>query len=126
MTTASAIEWRGEQVLRGIESRMAEQLDAAAEHLRQHVVNTLGSPDRDTRNASRPGDYPRSDEGTLQEHVLTDRVEPLTRHVYTDLEYGLWLEIGTRRMRPRPFLSLALREEATNITQILTTETELS
>ena len=120
MTTEYLLDWRGNEATRSLESQLATRLDSATEYLRQRVTTNLGPPDNNPRRGSRPGEYPRSDEGRLSEHVLVDRPDPLTRHVFTDLDHGLWLEIGTRRMSPRPFLSRTLREEQDRVAEFLT------
>ena len=120
MTASTSLEWHGDELIRSVESQLATRLDTTAEYLRQRVVASLGSPDYDPHRNSRPGEYPLSDEGRLKEHVLVDRPDPLTRRISTDLDYGLWLEIGTRRMRPRPFISRTLREEQGRVVEFLT------
>jgi hypothetical protein len=120
MTTEYSLDWHGNEVTRSLESQLATRLDSATEYLRQRVTTNLGPPDHDPRRGSRPGEYPLSNEGQLKEHVLVGHPDPLTRRLYTDSDYGLWLEIGTRRMRPRPFLSRTLQEEQDRVAEILT------
>lgn len=60
-----------------------------------------------TYQASRPGEPPRKRTGTLQKSVES-RVELEPRGVVTligsKVPYAKWLEYGTRRMQPRPWL----------------------
>lgn len=57
-----------------------------------------------THRASAPGEAPATDTGRLASSVVmqSDPQQPLTVEVLTDVEYGPWLEFGTRRIKPRP------------------------
>lgn len=60
---------------------------------------------------SSAGDPPFKQTGRLRAsitHELLDDAEGPFARVGTNLPYGLYLELGTRRMRPRPFLRRAL------------------
>lgn len=59
---------------------------------------------RRTHQASAPGEAPATDTGRLANSVVTssDIQEPLTVEVSTDVEYGPYLEFGTRTIAPRP------------------------
>lgn len=58
--------------------------------------------------ASKPGDPPTVQTGTLRRSVQIDRsgigaLNPSAR-VGTGRRYGFWLEFGTRRIKPRPWM----------------------
>lgn len=55
-----------------------------------------------THQASAPGEAPMSDTGRLANSVVYDKQGPLTADVHTEVEYGAWLEFGTRNIDPRP------------------------
>lgn len=59
--------------------------------------------------ASAPGEPPASDTGTLVRNIIVvpDRANDLIR-VIANTNYSLYLEQGTRRMKPRPFMIVAL------------------
>lgn len=55
--------------------------------------------------ASKPGYPPNSDIGTLARSIEIDwNREQLTALIGTNLKYGLWLELGTVHIEPRPWL----------------------
>lgn len=56
-----------------------------------------------THQASAPGEYPASDTGRLMGSIMSD-IQPMEARVGTNLEYGRFLEFGTSRMAPRPWL----------------------
>ena len=61
--------------------------------------------------ASRPGDPPNNDTGTL---ARSGRVDPQTNgaDVVFGVGYAVHLEFGTRHIAPRPFLAPALAKES--------------
>lgn len=74
-------------------------------------VYVLRNPRR-VHRASAPGQPAATDLGTLAGsviHRLGTDTKGLFCSVGTPLKKGRWLELGTRRMRPRPFLRRALR-----------------
>ena len=96
----------------GIE-RATRRRDRARSH-----VNRL----RKIFASSPPGGYPGMRTGWLRMHVQqeTDRVALVAR-VGTNVPYGRYLEFGTSKMLPRPWLSLGLREFGPQIIAILQT-----
>jgi hypothetical protein len=61
--------------------------------------------------ASAPGEPPASDTGRLLtsiHHEMSDGPEGIEGRVGSDVEYAVYLELGTRDMLPRPFLRPAL------------------
>jgi len=57
--------------------------------------------------SSAPGQAPATDTGTLVSSIKAESKD-LTGRVYSDLEYAFWLEFGTLKMEPRPYLNPAL------------------
>ena len=84
--------------------------------------------------ASKPGEPPAVDTGILRASVMsevkikgseiTGKVGPDIEHIKekteagTDVEYGLYLEVGTKNMQPRPFLRPALRRMKNKISRV--------
>lgn len=57
--------------------------------------------------ASAPGDPPATDTGTLANSIESKR-EGLSAVVWTEKKYAKWLEFGTRKIAPRPFMAPAV------------------
>jgi phage gpG-like protein len=71
---------------------------------------------------SKPGDFPARQTGALRSSIAYDvDRQNLTARVGTALKYGRWLEFGTRRMAPRPWLLRTLKEEGPKLSQIMAT-----
>lgn len=71
--------------------------------------------------ASAPGEYPQTDTGRLVSSVA---IEPATANVLvgrvgTNLEYGPWLEFGTRNMAPRPWLNPSFEKAKVDVEENL-------
>ena len=66
---------------------------------------------------SAPGEPPRKQRGTLRASVAVDANEKECR-VGTNLKYGLYLELGTRKLKARPWLRRALAETESKIKPI--------
>jgi phage gpG-like protein len=65
------------------------------------IVYEKTNPTR-THQASAPGEAPATDTGRLANSVTFSKTGQLSAEVGTEVEYGAWLEFGTRRIRPRP------------------------
>lgn len=66
-----------------------------------------------THQASAPGEAPVTDYGTLRNSITTEvlRGANEVRGIVTiNTEYAAALELGTERMRPRPYLSRLINE----------------
>ncbi len=57
--------------------------------------------------ASKPGDPPAADTGALKRSAFVERIRTGAR-VGVAMLYAAWLEFGTRKIAPRPFLRPAL------------------
>ena len=63
---------------------------------------------------SRPGEPPHIDTKTLHDSIMTEtqkESDSVETRVGTNVKYGLYLELGTVKMLPRPFLRPALAKE---------------
>lgn len=64
--------------------------------------------------ASAPGEPPANDTGDLQKSIMSkmDSIVPSkpAAVVWTDLKYGKYLEFGTEKIEPRPFMTPALEQ----------------
>jgi len=84
--------------------------------------------------ASRPGEPPAIDTGVLRASMMsevvksgtnvTGKVGPDVEHIAakapvgTNVEYGFYLEMGTSKMQPRPFLRPALHRTRKKVVKI--------
>jgi len=116
-----------DDVMKKIENVRQEKLLKASEFTRNKLVEKL-SGNRGGRTyrvpgtsvtytASRPGEPPASRLGQLRgsiDYEITDQA-----YIGTPLKYGLWLEVGTRNMAPRPWLNRTVSENWNNIRSIL-------
>lgn len=60
-----------------------------------------------THRASSPGEFPKTDTGSLINSIRFDRLSKLNYTVGSHKNqgpHGKWLEYGTRNMKPRPWL----------------------
>lgn len=72
---------------------------------------------------SKPGDPPHKQHGRLRASITYDVSDDASGHVVgrvgTNLDYGRYLELGTRKMKPRPWLRRSLMESRGEIRAIL-------
>jgi len=118
MTRTHTLDWNERQLIREAEDRLAVRLDAAADELRRRTLHNISR-----RGGSDGADagYPRVKTGRLRRAIFVEATGRLVRRVLTDAHYGPWLETGTRRMKPRPFLSRTLREEGRFVAESMAT-----
>lgn len=75
---------------------------------------------RPSHQASAPGEPPASDTGTLVNHITTEYSEDgLRGSVMARTKYAEYLEYGTDRMEPRPFMRPALMNQHEAIGQTI-------
>lgn len=82
---------------------------------------------RKNHHPSIPGNYPAVDTGTLRRSVTTETVEEngqVVGRVGSPLEYGLYLETGTSKMKPRKWLEPSTDKNAENIEYYIVQELE--
>lgn len=120
------MRWYGPECTLKLRAAVGIRFDKAARTLRDYIREKLSVPNvvigwnrmkygpiKGTRGSqpSKPGEYPRKLTGNLRRNVQseTDR-EALVARVGTNVPYGKYLELGTRKMLPRPWLSRGLTE----------------
>jgi len=115
--------WYGDEYKRKLYAHLSRNMDRAAMGMVQRVkdsfgnsgvTGTRGGATRSQRasNRSRPWGPPNVDTGHLKRNVGWSKPigRPFIRRVGTGIGgaksvgYAMWLEFGTRRMLPRPFL----------------------
>lgn len=107
---------------------VVDKLTAVGDHLTTAAVRNISTPptpgDPSTgfpgKPHSFPGDYPFQQTENLKQsvHYEVDEDE-LSVKVGTDVDYGTFLEEGTKTMAARPWLVRTLDEEDRTITDIL-------
>ena len=107
---AGSLQWHGDEFNREIREKLAKRLEAAAAILQATIVKSLAVSWR-THGPSKPGEQPHARTGLLMKSIFYS-VEPesLTAIVGTSLKYGMFLELGTHKMRPRPFIRPAVEK----------------
>lgn len=69
---------------------------------------------------SKPGEPPRLITGTLRASISNEPLKGgLLQRVGTPLKYGFWLEFGTLKMAPRPWLRVNLVRNLDRIKQLI-------
>jgi phage gpG-like protein len=69
---------------------------------------------------SQPGEFPRKQTGRLRATITYEvDTDLMVARVGTNLKYGKFLELGTRRMAPRPYLRKTLMAEQATIARLL-------
>jgi HK97 gp10 family phage protein len=120
------------KVLKKIDNASTKQMKKALEHNKKAVEAKLGKtgsgrtykvPGTDrTYTASAPGQPPARYRGILEKSIKIE-VEQTANgpqgKIGSTAFQAYWLEMGTRNMRPRPFLENTLREEERTTKQIL-------
>ena len=146
MTTV--MRWYGRQVAGAVQAVLEERLDIAAGEVINEIGRRMREPKsgvdvpqgrkrygekRGRRikgfgtRRSGPGEAPAVQSGALRNSIAKDSPGPLRRRVgtnigakETDAPYGLYLEVGTRKMAARPWLRVSLEAKREKIRRILT------
>jgi len=124
---ADSLKWYGDEAKKRITTEMERRLTACAIVVSGHakklisVAGTGAGPGQKRRygsDPSKPGEPPRKQTGHLRRSVAWERAGLVAR-VGTNVRYGRWLELGTRKMAARPWLRRALAECQAQIQAIL-------
>lgn len=112
-----------EQALRAVEATMKGAAQIVANDAKRRVQRGPKSGRVYTRRgiahqASAPGEAPATDTGKLVGSIVAD-AKGLTAYVEARSVYGRWLEYGTRRIKPRPFLVPAVEANRQQIGDLI-------
>ena len=100
------------RALKLITTELAAQMHTTGKQIEQLAKRSM----RDGGNPhvpSSPGEPPRIDTKNLHESIMTEtEVErtSIETRIGTNVRYGLFLELGTRHMAPRPWLRPAFNK----------------
>lgn len=137
------LEWHGDEIRRRIGREYERRILACClivERKAKELISVDGTgKGRRTRDAkgkylkvklryganpSAPGEPPHLQTGRLRGSVAHE-VRDLVGRVGTNVEYGRWLELGTRLCKARPWLRRALTECLPQIHRIMTAPMKL-
>jgi|SRR5690625_833474 len=107
------------------EQEAGRLVNRTAQNIRTNAISLIRTPSMGrtyvqhtpfykTHTASAPGGAPNIDEGRLVRSLTVTRSGTLTAEVLANVEYAAWLELGTRNMAARPFMTPALEQERPN------------
>lgn len=125
------LNWFGEECERQIRAAVLAWLHAATRTVEARAKKLLGRAGTSKRKGqaraygairSKPGEPPRKQYGTLRASVASevDEVREVGR-VGTNLPYGKHLELGTRKIAPRPWLRRAHIESRSELLRLIGT-----
>ena len=100
----------GAQLIRG------EAIKSIQTGAKSGIVYEKYNPRR-THRASAPGEAPASDTGNLVSKIIVRQDGPDKANVESNAHYSAFLEYGTSKMEPRPFLFPAFEKSQKPITQ---------
>ena len=69
--------------------------------------------------SSAPGEPPKTDTGNLVSHTYPKHPSFLVSQVISDAAYSSFLELGTSKMAPRPYMQVTVDENQTEINKII-------
>lgn len=98
----------------GVEAQISITKGGRSGRIYTHEFVTIGGrpvPIRERskpHQASAPGEVPANDTQFLSDNIEVTQPEPLLVQVASEASYSAFLEFGTSRMQPRPFMRPAL------------------
>jgi len=108
------MKWHGEKVERMILKGVSKNLDRAAMEWVRFAQQRLS-----VAQVSRPMDYPGKDMGQLRRNIAWEKASELVRRVGTNVLYGRFLELGTKFMQKRPWMTLTNNLTRTKLAKII-------
>lgn len=123
-----AMVWYGEECVKTVKAEAGNRIRRAGIYLQNQIRQDVGrsQPTKGTGtkkrglDPSKPGESPKKVLGHLRRNIVQehDKDRQLSR-VGTNVLYGKWLELGTRKMKPRPWLRNALTAYGKALRQII-------
>jgi HK97 gp10 family phage protein len=116
MATFKSLKWYGDDVYKNIHNEQKKRVRQAAIFLESYIKKSFGT------SPSSPGEPPGVDTGRLRNsitHEIEEALWDIIGRVGTNVEYGKWLELGTKDMSPRPYLRRAIEENKQELVNIL-------
>lgn len=107
--------WYGDQVLRDSVNYNEKQLRRIAVTMQRDIKQSFKgygvNPETGERNPSPPGEVPAVQTGHLRRSIAQEverRLWNVAARIGTNVRYGRYLEFGTPKMAPRPWLRPAI------------------
>lgn len=136
------VEWHGKEATVYVKNKVVKRLEIAGRIYRDFIRTKISIPNvtaaalakamagkrisKSARggNPSVAGDYPKKLTGHLRRNIQMeiDTVKMIAR-VGTNVLYAKFLEMGTRKMKSRPFMQKALKECFSRLKKVLESET---
>jgi hypothetical protein len=115
---ASHLVWNGEAARVMVHGATMHTVDLFVTAVKERAVELISTPGPPR---SSPGNPPHVDTGALVASIESSvDNRDMTGRVGTNLEYGLYLELGTKRgLAPRPWLRRALAETMSRVRSIM-------
>ena len=129
-----SVEWKGDQFVHDLEKHLGDNLEKAAIFFKEKVKEALNRSQDYERYVGKAGIYyhgndpshqgeaPKKITGSLQRSIAhamsADRKQAF---VGSNVDYALWLELGTSKMQARPFLRPTLEGVRDDIAKIIAT-----
>ncbi len=111
----TTVLWDSKKLEKEVALKVNKKLKLAAETLVTRVKKNISIG----RPASKPREFPHVGvTGDLRKSIFWDMRGEDTAIVGSSIIYSVFLELGTVRMAPRPFLGRSLREHRPKIKQI--------
>jgi hypothetical protein len=117
---ASKINWNGDGAYNRVIDMGWEGLQRATVYFHSRLLEAVGISAKIGKGtkakdyqSSKPGEPPRKRTGWLQRHIKYELDKPaLTSRIGVQVNalYGIWLELGTVRMKARPWLLATLKK----------------
>jgi HK97 gp10 family phage protein len=123
VTKETKLEWHGETCYEGIIDRLSENMQGLVDFVELDIRQSMESTPRRPDGRSFPGNPPAVQTGELIDS-LRNEVNVTDKHVAGivgsyDVEYATYLELGTYKMEPRPFMVPAFERIREDIPEIL-------
>src|SRR5690625_4839803 len=107
------------------EQEAGRLVNRAAQNVRNNAISLIRTPSMGhtdgqytpfykTHTASAPGDAANIDTGRLVNSLTVTRSGSTSAEVLANVEYAAYLEVGTRHMAARPFMTPAVEQERPN------------
>ncbi len=122
MSNSVRITWYGDQRIAEVKAEVEKRLVKAAIFLKREIQQELSvacGRKGKRRIRSKPGEMPRKDHGELRRSITYTK-DGMKIYIGTNKLYAKYLEFGTSKMKPRPFMRPAMMKHREKIKDIIT------